>query len=123
MENTLSENTLSENTLSENTLSENTLSENTLSENTLLENTLLENTLLENTLSENTLSEYTLSENTQKYLGSSLFNFSRRVTRDADRLEIRKYHLPTDRHTWVGARDTCVSKNQNFSERTYLNHC
>ena len=26
-------------------------------------------------------------------------------------LEIRKCDQPTDRHTWVGARDTCVSKN------------
>ena len=30
-------------------------------------------------------------------------------------MEIRKYYLPTDgrtdRQTWVGARDTCVSKN------------
>ena len=26
-------------------------------------------------------------------------------------MEIRKYDLRTDRHTWVGARDTCVSKN------------
>ena len=44
----------------------------------------------------------------EKQLGSSLFNFSRRATRDTDRMEIRKYygHL-----TWVGARDTCVSKN------------
>ena len=44
-------------------------------------------------------------------MGSSLFNFSRRATRDADRMEIRKYDLLTDGHTWVGARDTCVSKN------------
>ena len=26
-------------------------------------------------------------------------------------MEIRKYDLPTDGLTWVGARDTCVSKN------------
>ena len=26
-------------------------------------------------------------------------------------MEIRKYDLPTDGHTWVGARDACASKN------------
>ena len=56
------------------------------------EKTLKENTLSKNTLSENTLSENTLSENTQKLFGSSLFNFSRRATRDADRMEIRNYY-------------------------------
>ena len=29
-------------------------------------------------------------------------------------MEIRKYDLPTDGLTWVGARDTCVSKKQMF---------
>ena len=43
-------------------------------------------------------------------MGSSLFNFSRRATRDADRLEIRKCDQLTNRLTWVGARDACASK-------------
>ena len=51
-------------------------------------------------------------------MGSSLFNFSRRATRDADIMEIQKYHGrtngPTDGRTGVGARDTCVSKNLDF---------
>ena len=32
-------------------------------------------------------------------------------------MEIRKYDLPTDRLTWVGARDACASKNVNNSTR------
>ena len=47
---------------------------------------------------------------------SSLFNFSRRATKDADRMEIQKYYLRTDlrtdRQTWVGARDACASKKE-----------
>ena len=31
-----------------------------------------------------------------KQLGSAFFNFSRRATIDADRMEIRQYHGPTD---------------------------
>ena len=55
-------------------------------------------------------------------MGSSLFNFSRRATRDADRLEIRKCDgrtdLRTDGHlTWVGARDACASKNKELETR------
>ena len=42
----------------------------------------------------------------------SLFNFQ--PVRDADKFDIQKCDLPTyiqtDRHTWVGVRDTCVSK-------------
>ena len=102
------------------TLLENTPSKNTLLENTILKNALSENTLSENTLSEITLSEYTLSENTQKYLGSSLFNFSRRVTRDADRLEIRKYYLPT---FWVkknGGQKKVVGQNLFWVKNVFV---
>ena len=42
-----------------------------------------------------------------------LFNFSRRATRDADWLNLTwPTYLLTHRQTWVGARDTCVSKNE-----------
>ena len=51
-------------------------------------------------------------------MGSPLFNFSRRATRDADIMEIQKYHGrtdgPTDGRTGAGARDTCVSKTVFF---------
>ena len=53
--------------------------------------------------------------NKKKLSGSAFFNFSRRATRDAARMEIQKYDQRTDgrtdRQTWVGATDTCVSKN------------
>ena len=49
--------------------------------------------------------------------------FMHRATRDADRMEIQKYDLPTDRHTWVGARDTCVSKNAASSICERHNWC
>ena len=37
-------------------------------------------------------------------------------------MEIQKYHQPTDGLTWVGARDTCVSKNSttNISAEKYI---
>ena len=43
-------------------------------------------------------------------MGSAFLNFSRRATRDTDRMVIRKYHGRTDTRTWVGARDACASK-------------
>ena len=47
----------------------------------------------------------------EKWLGIAFFNFSRRATRDSDSMEIQKCDKPTDRQTWVGARDACASKN------------
>ena len=38
-------------------------------------------------------------------MGSAFFNFSRRATRDADRMEIQKCDCGL---TWVGARDACL---------------
>ena len=32
-------------------------------------------------------------------------------------MEIQKYHLRTDRHRWVGARDACASKNTNTNTK------
>ena len=34
-------------------------------------------------------------------------------------MEIQKYHLRTDRHRWVGARDACASKNYVLSTNKY----
>ena len=57
-------------------------------------------------------------------MGFSLFNFSRRATRDADRLEIRKCDGPTDgrtdRLTWVGARDACASKKEHDDDKSKI---
>ena len=42
------------------------------------------------------------SESVSYLLGSSLFNFSGRATRDADRMKIQKYDLRTDGQTLIG---------------------
>ena len=46
----------------------------------------------------------------KKKLESAFFNFSRKATRDADRMEIQKCNQRTDGLTWEGARDTCMPK-------------
>ena len=86
--------------------------ENTLSENTLLKNTLSENILSKNTLSKNTLvgaRDAWASKNNWGPLSSTFH-----VEQPETLIEWKFKSMtdgPTNRLTWVGARDTCVSKN------------
>ena len=92
-----------------------TLSENTLSENTLFRKyTFRKYTFRKYIFGKYTFRKYTFRTYTfRKYTFGKYtctFHFSL-FTQGDQRLEIRKCDLWTDRRTWVGARDTCVSKN------------